>query len=243
MVCKDKVAVVTGAAGDGMGRSIALTLAREGAKVVVNYRNSSEMASSIVDVIVENGGVAVAVQADIQIQSECQRLVDRTIDDYGGIDICVIGPGCGWHMEPAHQLDPSVAVEDVCHEVTPVFNLLPLVLPDMYKRGWGRIIGLGLEPTLSSPAYSYNVAKGARIQSLISAHGEAWKHGVTINVMAPGPVAGLGSLSEAVSLVKHEEEWTDRVKATPQDIAETVSFLCSDMGRFITGCVVPFRER
>ena len=65
MTCKDKVSLVTGAAGKGMGRSIALTLAREGAKIVVNYRKSEEMAKGVVDHIVSKDGEAIAVQADV----------------------------------------------------------------------------------------------------------------------------------------------------------------------------------
>lgn len=63
MTCKDKVAIVTGAAGNGMGRSIALTLAREGAKVVVNYRTNESMACDVVDYINRSGGCALPVRA------------------------------------------------------------------------------------------------------------------------------------------------------------------------------------
>ena len=96
MSCARRVAVVTGAAGRGMGRSIALTLAREGAYVVVNYRTSADSAEAIVAHIRGRGGSALAVQADIFDPDGCRDLVDRTIERCGPVDICVVGPGGGW---------------------------------------------------------------------------------------------------------------------------------------------------
>ena len=92
MMCKDKVALVTGAAGSGMGRSTALTLAREGAKVVVNHRTSEDRASAIVDYIRSREGEAMAVSANVFTDEGCRMLVD-TVKQFGRIDICVVGPG------------------------------------------------------------------------------------------------------------------------------------------------------
>ena len=239
-MCEDRVAIVTGAAGRGMGRSIALTLAREKAKVVVNYRTSEESARAIVDYIVSRGGSAIAIQADVFEPEECKKLVDVTIDQFGQVDICIVGPGGGWHPEPIDRLDPSASLEDIRNEVAPLFYLMPLVLPGMYKRKWGRVIGLALHPTKKSPAYSYNVGKAARTQALLLAQGQAWLNGVTVNIIAPGPVPAVKSLKEAIELCDHEPVWHKRTTTSPQDIAESVAFLCSDSGRFITGCVLPY---
>jgi NAD(P)-dependent dehydrogenase (short-subunit alcohol dehydrogenase family) len=89
MECKDRVAIVTGAAGKGMGRSIALTLAREGARVVVNYRSSAKEAEDIVSYIQKQGGHALAVKADIFRSEECESLVEKTIRQFGQVDICI----------------------------------------------------------------------------------------------------------------------------------------------------------
>ena len=96
MTCKSKVALVTGAAGGGMGRSIALTLAREGAKVVVNYRTSEESARAIVDHIGSRGGHAIAIQADVFGADGCKKLVEATIERFGEVDICIVGPGADY---------------------------------------------------------------------------------------------------------------------------------------------------
>lgn len=240
MELKDKIALVTGSAGKGMGRSIALTLAREGAKVAVNYRTSKDQAQAIVDHIESRAGNAIAVEADVFKADGCAHLVNETIEHFGQIDICVINPGAGWHLEPVDKLDPSAAIEDVQHEVAPFFHLMPLVLPQMYKRKWGRVVGIALLPPYDSPAYSYNVGKAARVHALLKARDQAWRNSVTVNVIAPGPVPAIESVSEAIEQSEHGPAWRKRINTSPQDVAESVAFLCSDAGRFITGCVLPF---
>ena len=238
--CEGKVAIVTGAAGSGLGRSIALTLAREGARVVVNYRTSQESAHAIVAHIENLGGSAIAVPADVFDAAGCKNLVDTTIDQYGQIDICIIGPGGDWHPEAIEQLVPEAALEDIRHETAPLLYMLPLVLPSMYARKWGRLIGIATHPVKLSPAYAYNTGKLARMHALLLAQDQAWLHGVTVNVIAPGPVDALPTLDEAIQQVQHAAAWQKRANVSPQDIAEGVSFLCSEAGRFITGCVLPY---
>ena len=67
---------------------------------------------------------------------------------------------------------------------------MPLVLPDMYSRKWGRIVAISLLSTTPSPSYAYNSGKAARTNALLLAREEAWKKGVTIDVISPGPVDG-----------------------------------------------------
>ncbi len=240
MICEGKAAIVTGAAGRGMGRSIALTLAREGAKVVVNYRTSKESAEAIVDHLNSRGGSAIAIQADIFDRDGCKKLVNTAVEQFGQVDICVVGPGGGWHPEPLERLEPTAALEDLQHEVAPLFYLMPLVLPGMYERRWGRLIGIALHPTRLPTAYSYNVGKAARAQALLLAQDQAWSSGVTVNIIAPGPVSGIESLEEAIEQCAHGAAWQNRANVSPQDTAEGVAFLCSEAGRFVTGCVLPY---
>jgi NAD(P)-dependent dehydrogenase (short-subunit alcohol dehydrogenase family) len=243
LTCRDRVALVTGAAGNGMGRSIALTLAREGAAVIVNYRSSRDQAEAVVAQIEAAGGRAIAVQADILSAAGCRALVEAAVARLGRIDICVVGPGGGWHPEPAERLDSAGALEDLHAEVAPLFYLMPLVLPGMYERGWGRLIGIGLHPSALSPAYAYNVAKAARMDALLRVHDQAWAHGVTVNVIAPGPVAGIESLAGAAEQSANGAAWAGRANVSPQDIAEGVAFLCSEAGRYVTGCTLPYAFR
>jgi 3-oxoacyl-[acyl-carrier protein] reductase len=240
-LCKGKIAIVTGATGRGIGRSTALTLAREGATVIVNYQSSAERAAVVMDAIEAQGGAALAVQADIFSAEGCRTLVETTIARFGRVDIGVINPGGGWHPEPPDALTPAAVLDDVQREIAPVLYLLPLLLPAMYAQGWGRIVAVGVNPNLLPPAYAYNVAKAARLQAILLAQDQAWAHGVTLNVVAPGPVADIATLEEALAQCQHDAAWPARATTSPQDVAESIAFLCSEAGRFITGAVMPFQ--
>lgn len=243
MTCQDKVAIVTGGAGNGMGRSIALTLAREGANVVVNYRKSADRAVAIVEHIENRGGNAVAAQADVTQSDDCKALVAAAVQRFGRVDICVIGPGAGWHPEPIDRLDSFGALDDVQKELAPIYHLMPLVLPGMYERRWGRLITIALTPPYNSPAYAYNVAKAARAHALLLARDLAWPNGVTVNTIAPGPVPAIETLEQAIEQCEHGPAWQDRPTTSPQDVAEGVAFLCSEAGNFISGAVLPYLHR
>jgi len=233
MMCDAKSAIVTGAAGKGMGRSVALTLAREGANVVVNYRKSTDSAAAIAKHIESRGGRALAFQADVTEQDQCQALVDAATETFGRVDICIIGPGGGWHPEPIEKLNSGAALDDVRRELAPIYHLMPLVLPGMYERKWGRLIAIALAPPYNSPAYAYNVAKAARAQALLLARDAAWSKGVT----------EIATLDEAVEQCDHGPPWHSRTTTSPQDIAESVAFLCSAAGDFISGAVLPYMYR
>ena len=223
-----------------MGRSIALTLAREGATVVVNYHTSADEAAAVVDHIAEQGGRSLAVQADIFDAGGCAQLVRTAVDAFGQVDICVVGPGAGWHPQPPDALKPAAALADLHQEVAPVYHLLPLLLPGMYARRWGRIIGLVLHPTKLPPAYAYNASKAARTDALLLAAEAAYPHGVTINLLAPGPVSSFDSLDAAVEQCAQGPAWARRKGVSPQDVAEGAAFLCSEAARWINGCTLPY---
>ncbi len=240
MSCEGKVALVTGAAGNGLGRSIALTLAREGARVIINYRTSQAKAQAIVSHIEGCGGSARAVAADVFNAQGCEKLIQTSLDQFGQIDICIIGPGGGWHPETIDKLEPEEALEDLQHEMAPLLHLMRLVLPGMYERQWGRLIGIANHPAKLSPAYAYNAGKAARLQALLLAQDQAWSQGVTVNVIAPGPFKEIPTLEGAIEQYRHGNAWEKRVNLSPQDIAEGVAFLCSESGQYITGCVLPY---
>jgi len=242
-MCEGKVAIVTGAAGSGMGRSNALTLAKQGAKVVVNYRTSQDSANAIVRHIESQGGTALTCRADVTQQDQCEALVGTAVEAFGKVDICIIGPGAGWHVEPIDQLDSAAALDDAQKELTPLYHLMPLVLPGMYERQWGRLIAIALTPPYNSPAYAYNVAKAACVHASLLARDAAWAKGVTVNTIGPGPVPPIESLELAIEQCAHGPAWQNRTTASPQDIAEGVAFLCSEAGNFISGAVLPYMYR
>jgi NADP-dependent 3-hydroxy acid dehydrogenase YdfG len=145
------------------------------------------------------------------------------VDYFGKVDICVIGSGANWNTEDLKNLKPENALQDVNQEISPIYNLFPMILKDMEKRKWGRIIGIASNMDIPSPSYSYNAAKSGRIEALKLAVNEAWIMGVTVNIIGPGPVDEIPNLEEAYANCSHNKEWLDRNKVSPQDIAEGVA--------------------
>ena len=230
-----KVALVTGASGDGIGRSTALTLARDGFHVAVNYLTHEAQAESVCSHINSNGGKSIAVQGNIFAQEECDLLINETIMNFNRLDVCVIGPGADWNAEPPERIAPSKSLNDVIQEISPIYSFLPRVVPEMRKAGAGRIIGIASNPRLPSPSYSYNVAKNARIAALMELVASCWKNRITVNVIAPGPIDHISTMEEAVSQSK---AFPEKPEVSPQDVAEIIAYLCSERGRYITGNVV-----
>jgi 3-oxoacyl-[acyl-carrier protein] reductase len=218
-----------------MGRSIALTLARGGFDIVVNTRKNVEAARAVCEAASTFDVSCVPVVADVSSTAGCQTIVSGCLARFGRVDACIISPGAGWHPDTPDRLDPRDAIADSLAELSPVFSLVPLVLPSMSQRRWGRIVAIAMNPRLPSPSHSYNVAKAARTRAVLSMADFAWKNGVTVNVVSPGPVDALGDLSEAVQYARGGPRNSGRQKVGPQDIAEGVAFLCSDNGRYITG--------
>lgn len=239
MKLNGRTALVTGASGNGLGRSIALTLAREGTNVIINYRSSTEKAQQIVDHIITEGGKAAAVQGDVFTAAGVENLVEGAKTAFGTIDICIIGPGGDFDVRTLDQTDAVMALKNVQDETAPLFHLMRAVLPGMYTNGWGRIIGIGTHPIKLSPSFTYNAGKMARMQALLLMQDECWQHGVTVNILAPGPVMPVEDFSDAIDLAQHGAAWQNRKNVTPQDAAEAVAFLCSDSGDYISGCVLP----
>lgn len=231
--------LVSGSSGSGMGRSIALTLARDGFGVAINYRTSQVEAEALVSYITGNGGVAKAFAADIFEADQCEHLVQSVNDNIGAIDALVINPGAEWNPGAPSELEPQEGLADVYKELSPIFNLVPLVLPGMADRNRGRIIALTLLPPYDSPAYSYNVAKAARASTMNLLAREVWGTGVTVNTISPGPISSIDTLETAIEFANHGDAWSTRSNVSPQDVAEVASFLCSEAGRFVNRCDIP----
>lgn len=239
--CQGKVAMITGA-GRGIGRCTALALAREGAAVIINYLHEDSPANDLVKHILDRGGKAVAIRADVSTADGCRHLVTEAMQSLGPIDICIVSPGAGWRMGPIHKLEPISAVEDIRREIMPLFELMPMLLPGMYERKWGRLIGMSmlLDHAYNVHALSYEVGKAARTAAIRFLRDQAFPHNVTVNVVAPGPVSKPETLAQAIELCDHGPAWQARPDLNAQDIAEGIAFLCSDAGRHVTGCELTY---
>lgn len=234
-----KVAVVTGAA-KGIGRAIALELARTGAFVVINYNGSAEKAEETKAQIEAEGGEAVTYQCNVADFDACGDFFKAVVKEYGRIDILVNNAGItkdGLLMGMSEE-DFSRVV-DVNLKGT--FNCIRHVSRQMLKQRSGRIISLASVVGISGNAgqANYAASKAGIIGLTKTAAKELASRGITVNAIAPGFIQT--DMTKVLS---------DRVKETaegmipmgmfgePEDIARAAAFLASDGARYITGQVL-----
>jgi len=236
-----------------MGRSIAFTLARNGAHIVLNYgtnRRDAEADRTAEEVrsAVENLGVrALVFKADTRNADEVTAMVGQAVGKLKKIDILVNNAGGAWNPKDITETSPEQFGEVIEAEINGAFNCIRECLPIMRNNRWGRIINIGAFDAghWAAPGTApveYAIGKGAR--ALLTRH-LAFKeraYGITVNLVNPGPghTAHLETIEKALSLSEHSVEWQKRVVATPQDIAEAILFLCSEQARFITGSHIGF---
>ena len=231
-----KVALVTGGSR-GIGAGIALALAEERAKVVVNYRQSSEKAESIVAAILETGGAAAHFKADVSQAEDVEALMAFAAREFGSIDILVNNAGVHQHLQ-AHELP----LEDWCRvleiNMTGPFLLSKACLPHMREMKWGRIINISSADAFTGTRVEshYGASKAGLIGFTKALALEVAPLGITVNAVAPGPI-------ETDMLAVHTQERRQMLLShvpvgrlgKPEDIAHAVVFLASPKASFITG--------
>lgn len=228
-----KVALVTGASR-GIGRAIALRLGRAGASVVVNYATNADKASEVVAALVNGGGQATAIQADVSRPIDVARLFEQAGDTFGGLDIVVNNAG-------AYLSKPLVSVTE--EEFDSVFNLdtkgtfFALQEAARRVRDGGRIINISSALTVNpGPNQSvYAGSKAAVEQFGLALAKELGGRQITVNNVLVG-------ITETEGLVIPEEAKQYLIQNTslgrlgqPDDIAEVVGFLASPAARWMTG--------
>ena len=181
-----KVSIVTGASR-GIGRGIAVRLAQEGAKVVINHRGSAEGAEETARLIREAGGEALVVQADVSRMDEAQRLVQETINAFGQVDVLVNNAGTTRDtllmMMKEDQWDVVVDTN-----LKSVFSCCKAVARPMVKRKFGRIINISSVSGLAGQGgqTNYAASKAGVIAFSKSLAKELGSRNITVNVVAPG---------------------------------------------------------
>lgn len=241
-----RVALVTGSTGAGMGRSTALTLAREGADVVLNYGTNRTPRRTtlrrLVGALEAFGVRTIAVRADTTRVADVDRLFARAKSELGPVDILVNNAGGAW--APEHKdlarIPPAFWQRVLRVEIDGMFRTIQAALPDMRRRRWGRIINVGMERSeeFMEPPYDYALGKIARhgLTRILSAIEIA--RGITINAIAPGYIPAF-TFREALAAVRHERPWKTRRHGTPQDVAELIAYLCQEESRYVNGAIIP----
>lgn len=239
MLLKDKIAVVTGA-GRGIGRGIALALAREGAMVVVNYNGSKERAEEVVKEIEEAGGRAVALQCNVSDFEKAKEFFAGIVKEYGRIDILVNNAGI-----TKDNLIMKMSEEEfgdvIQTNLAGTFNGVKFVTRPMMKQRCGRIINIasvsGVMGNMGQANYS--ASKAGVIGLTKAAAKELASRNITVNAVAPGFIT-----------TEMTDKLTDNIKEEAcktiplgefgrvEDVAEAVVFLASDQARYITGQVL-----
>lgn len=237
-----RVALVTGG-GRGIGRAIALRLARDGADVAVNYRRDAEAAAEVVAQIEAMGRRARAYAASVDRFEECEALVSAVEADFGAVDILVNNAGIASRGQSVADTDPG-ELERVLrtHAMAPHF-MAKLVLPKMRTRPRGDIVMISSVATLyhAPNGAPYNMGKAAMDALAWTLAKEERRHNIRTNIVAPGlTVTDMGErLAKATRGVADIHDLAAQSPfgrvSTPEDVAAAVAFFVSADADYVNG--------
>ena len=254
-----RVALVTGGSR-GLGRADALTLARAGADVVIAdiqlESDSGEAADaygplaqaaraqglvyaeSTADEIERLGRRSLALLCDVTDRAAVAATVDRVIEELGAVDILVNNAGTLDHVGQLGDQRPELWERDLRVNLTGAFNCAQAVWPHMVERGWGRIVNMAsVAGTLGGFGQaSYSTTKAGLLGLTRTLALEGARHGITCNAVVPGIIGTeafrFGNPAMNERMVKRTAM---RRPGEPQEVANAIAFLCSDLASYVTG--------
>jgi 3-oxoacyl-[acyl-carrier protein] reductase len=256
-----RVALVTGGSR-GLGRADALTLARAGADVVIadiqveSDQEGEEVAErygvlaqvaraqglvyseTTAKEIQELGRRSAAIKCDVTDRDQVDETVARVVDEFGAIDILVNNAGTLDHVGQFQHQSPDLWARDLAVNLTGAFNCSQAVWEQMTERGWGRIVNMAsVAGTLGGFGQaSYSTTKAGLIGLTKTLALEGARHGITCNAIVPGIIGteafNFGNPDMNERMIKRTAL---RRPGEPQDIANAIVFLCSDLASYITG--------
>ena len=238
MRLKDKTAIITGG-GYGIGLATARAFCKEGAKVILFGRRKEKLISAAEEL----GDSVLIVQGDMTHNDDLDQLINKTLNNFKGIDILVNSAGL-YNGAPLHEISDSQwdGIMDI--NIRSIFQLTRRVLPIMMAHKSGSIVhissilGLIAVPQVAA----YNVSKGALNQFSRSIAVEYGSYGIRSNSICPGLIETdmTADLMKDASLM---QEWSKEYPigrfGKPEDVASACLFLASDESSFITGTVLP----
>ncbi len=238
MKLKDKVALVTGSSR-GVGKSIALAFAKEGAKVMINYTSNEKAANEVLETIQKMGGQAKVFKADVAKKAEAQALVQATVDAFGGLDILVNNAG---FTRPAMMLKMTEEQWDAVVNIhlKGAWLCAQAAAPHMIAKNSGKIINVtsvaGMVGTVGQ--INYSAAKGGVISMTKSMARELARNNICANVISLGIVPT--DMSEKITTdEKLKEIYMNRIRlkrfGETDELTPAFVFLASDDANYITG--------
>jgi len=232
---EEKVALVTGASR-GIGKAIALELARHGSAVVINYLANRNAAEAAAREIISSGGRAEVIQADVSLQEDAQRLVQQTVETMGGLDVLVNNAG----IIRDHTIRRMSAEEwssAINTNLNSVFYCTNAAIPHLINRSGGRIINLGsvLAQMGNIGQVNYSASKGGVIAFTKGLALELAHYNITVNAVCPGYI-------ETDMMAPLEERFREGLLSriplarfgTAEEVASLVRYLVVE-GDYITG--------
>ncbi len=242
-----KVAIVA-AASAGLGKACARGLSIEGARVAICARSEAKLVETADAITRETGGEVLPVQADVCSPVDIHRLVERTVERWGGVDILVTNAG-GPKPGPFTQITDADWQAAFDLDLLSVVRLIREALPYMRQRRWGRIVNIQ-SATVRQPADNFVLSNSIRpgvaglTRSLVS---EISREGITVNTVCPGRIltdelqrvqayrAKSMNVPPEVIMEKYVESIPMGRLGTPEEVADVVVFLASGQASYLTG--------
>ena len=239
MILENKSAIVTGGS-IGIGSAIAVRLAEHGANVAINYRKHSDEAEAIIEKVKSLGRKGVAIRADISNFEDAGKMVKQVVEEFGKLDILVNNAGINWDgviwKMTEEQWDTVLNIN-----LKGYFNNIRHVAPIFKEQSSGKIVNVtsinGLRGKFGQANYSASKAGIIGLTKTVAR--ELGKFSVNVNAVAPGLIL-TEMMEKAPPEVKDmalKEIVLNRI-GLPEEVADVIVFLCSEMARHITGEVI-----